>query len=64
MRRAIVFQMDVYRFSISWSRLLPNGMVGSVNRAGVDYYNNLITELMSKGVKPMVRTNNLPFSLV
>lgn len=56
--------MDVYRFSISWSRLLPNGMVGSVNRAGVDYYNNLITELMSKGVKPMVRPNNLPFSLV
>src|SRR5690349_840115 len=29
--------LDSYRFSLSWSRLLPEG-TGRVNRAGVDYY--------------------------
>ncbi|CAG7905301.1 unnamed protein product [Brassica rapa] len=44
-----------YRFSISWSRILPRGdLKGGINQAGIDYYNNLINQLLSKGMKPFV----------
>ncbi|EYU28849.1 hypothetical protein ABFS82_12G093200 [Erythranthe guttata] len=45
--------MDAYRFSISWSRIYPNGS-GEVNRAGIDHYNDLINALLANGIEPYV----------
>ncbi|KAL4579400.1 hypothetical protein LXL04_015544 [Taraxacum kok-saghyz] len=42
-----------YRFSISWTKILPDGRLSSgINKEGVDYYNNLINELILNGITP------------
>ncbi|KAJ3641010.1 hypothetical protein Zmor_027539 [Zophobas morio] len=46
--------VDYYRFSLSWSRLLPSGFATHVNPDGVRYYNNLIDGLLSNGIAPVV----------
>lgn len=43
--------LDAYRFSISWSRVLPSGE-GAVNAAGLDHYSRLVDALLAKGVTP------------
>ncbi len=42
-----------FRFSISWTRLLPNG-TGEVNQVGIDYYNRVIDYCLSQGIEPWV----------
>ncbi|PSN50030.1 Myrosinase 1 [Blattella germanica] len=43
-----------YRFSISWARILPTGHVNVINQAAIDYYNDLINELVANGIEPLV----------
>ncbi len=43
--------VDAYRFSIAWPRIVPDG-VGAVNRAGLDFYDRLVDELLAAGITP------------
>ncbi|KAM6983350.1 klotho [Tautogolabrus adspersus] len=43
-----------YRFSLSWSRIFPNGTRGSYNEIGTNYYRTLIQRLKEISVQPIV----------
>src|SRR5213596_2318783 len=43
--------LDAFRFSIAWSRILPEGR-GRVNQAGLDFYDRLVDELLAAGIQP------------
>lgn len=42
-----------YRFSLAWTRLLPEGR-GKVNTPGLDFYNRLVDALLDAGIEPFV----------
>jgi beta-glucosidase len=56
--------LTAYRFSLSWSRILPSGR-GRVNRAGAGFYSRLIDLLLSSGIEPFVTLHHwdLPAAL-
>jgi beta-glucosidase len=43
--------LDAYRFSFSWSRVLPEGK-GQPNEAGLDFYDRLTDRLLENGIAP------------
>ena len=45
--------LGAYRFSVSWSRVLPSGR-GAVNPAGLDYYDRLVDALLDANIAPFV----------
>ncbi len=45
--------LQVYRFSIAWPRLLPEGR-GGVNPPGLDFYDQLVDGLLEAGIEPFV----------
>ncbi|KXY32498.1 6-phospho-beta-glucosidase [Bacillus cereus] len=56
--------LKVYRFSIAWTRILPNG-TGEVNEKGITFYSNLIDELLKHDIVPLVTMYHfdLPYEL-
>jgi beta-glucosidase len=52
---ALLHQLNIpnYRFSVSWSRILPHG-TGAVNMKGIDFYNRLIDFCLELGIEPWV----------
>ncbi|CAI5706228.1 hypothetical protein KXD40_009730 [Peronospora effusa] len=45
--------LQAYRLSIAWPRIIPAG-IGKVNEEGVEFYNNLINELLDNDIIPLV----------
>lgn len=50
---ALVKKLNIpnFRFSISWSRILPQG-TGKINQAGIDYYNKVIDHCLELKIEP------------
>jgi len=42
-----------FRTSIKWSRLIPDE-IGEVNQEAVEFYNNIINELIENGIEPFI----------
>ncbi|MCV2877994.1 GH1 family beta-glucosidase [Sedimentimonas flavescens] len=42
---------DIYRFSTSWARIMPEGR-GAVNAEGLDFYDRLVDGMLARGLKP------------
>ncbi|CAH0597136.1 unnamed protein product [Chrysodeixis includens] len=51
---AVELRLHFYRFSLSWSRILPTGFNNRISEDGVRYYNNLIDGLLARGIEPFV----------
>lgn len=45
--------LKAYRFSVSWPRIYPRGK-GEINEAGIRFYSQLIDELLSNGIEPIL----------
>jgi 6-phospho-beta-glucosidase len=45
--------LKAYRFSVSWPRIYPRGR-GEINEAGIQFYSQLIDELLSNGIEPIL----------
>jgi beta-glucosidase len=45
--------MQAYRFSVAWSRVLPEGR-GAVNEKGLAFYERLVDALLAAGIEPLV----------
>ena len=44
--------LPAYRFSLAWPRIVPGGK-GPVNKAGLDFYDRLVDELLGAGITPV-----------
>ena len=49
--------LDVYRFSVSWPRVQPQGQ-GAWNEKGLDFYERLVDGLIQRGVRPCLTLNH------
>ncbi|MFZ1413703.1 MAG: GH1 family beta-glucosidase [Defluviicoccus sp.] len=49
--------LRAYRFSVSWSRVLPRGR-GAVNQRGLDFYRRLVDRLLEHDIQPMATVHH------
>lgn len=49
--------LNAYRFSVAWSRILPEG-TGRVEQRGLDHYERIVDALLARGVTPVVTLNH------
>ena len=55
-----------FRFSISWTRLFPNGDEVEPNEKGLQFYDNMIDELLKHNIEPVLTISHyeMPLGLV
>lgn len=55
----------MFRLSIAWTRIYPNGDDAEPNRAGIEYYRNVFEECRKHGIEPLVTISHyeLPYHL-
>ena len=55
----------VYRFSIAWTRIFPNGDETEPNEAGLKHYDDVIDECLKYGIEPLITISHyeVPFGL-
>ncbi|MFL8968852.1 6-phospho-beta-glucosidase [Helcococcus kunzii] len=53
----------VYRFSIAWTRIYPNGDDEQPNEAGLQFYENLIDECLKYGIEPLITITHFDFPM-
>lgn len=56
------FGLQAFRFSLSWSRILPDG-VGHINEQGLDFYDRQVDSLLKKGMDPWATLFHWDFPL-
>ncbi len=44
--------LEVFRFSVNWARIYPDG-IGRINKAGIEFYRNVLIELKRKRDKSL-----------
>jgi len=58
--------VKVYRFSISWTRIIPNGYDNKINPKGIEFYNDIINECLKQNIIPFITIYHwdLPYEIV
>lgn len=51
----------VYRFSIAWTRIFPNGDDEKPNEKGLEFYDNLIDECLKHDIEPLITITHFDF---
>lgn len=46
-------KLNASRFSIAWTRILPNG-TGKINQKGLDFYDRLVDKMLKEGITPFI----------
>lgn len=52
---AVGLGLKIFRFSVSWPRILPLG-TGEINKKGIEFYNKVIDYCLTVGIEPWITT--------
>lgn len=58
--------LNIFRFSIAWTRIFPTGEETEPNELGLTFYDNVIEECLKNNIEPLITMvhNDIPYELV